>query len=61
MSVIRFGNTTSSISANNLVEEISRRVPKANKFASYGIRFLLVVSQATHFISGLYWVIRGNP
>ena len=31
MSVIRFGNTTSSISANNLVEEISRRVPKSEQ------------------------------
>lgn len=31
MSLIRFGNTTSSVSANNLVEEISRRVPKGEQ------------------------------
>ena len=31
MSVVRFGNTTSGISANNLVEEISRRVPKSEQ------------------------------
>lgn len=31
MSLIRFGNTTSSVSANNLVEEISRRVPKSEQ------------------------------
>lgn len=31
MSVIRFGNTTSGVSSNNLVEEISRRVPKSEQ------------------------------
>ena len=31
MSLIRFGNTTSSVSAHDLVEEISRKVPKSEQ------------------------------
>ena len=31
MSVVRFGNTTSGRSAHDLVEEISRRVPKSEQ------------------------------
>ena len=31
MSVVRFGNTTSSVSAHELVEEISRKVPKTEQ------------------------------
>ena len=31
MSVVRFGNTTSSVSAHELVEEISRKVPKSEQ------------------------------
>ena len=31
MSVVRFGNTTSSGSSHNLVEEISARVPKSEQ------------------------------
>ena len=58
MSVIRFGNTTSGFSSNNLVEEISRSVPKSEQ-----IRILQDTFPAGRIVGNTFFIgsLLGDP
>ena len=58
MSVIRFGNTTSGFSSNNLVEEISKSVPKSEQ-----IRILQDTFPAGRIVGNTFFIgsLLGDP
>ena len=58
MSVVRFGNTTSG--SNDIVEEISRKVPKGEQIRILQDTFPAGRVHGKHFTSDHCLVIRGN-